>query len=83
MPGPGLFSLAVVGLLAGALARGLVGRRLSTFATLLTGLAGALAGAVAAEALGLAASGSLPALAVAALAGSTLLLSLFALLVRR
>ena len=83
MPGPTLFSLAVVGLLAGVLARGLVGRRLSLFASLLTGVAGALAGALAAEALGLPAVSSLGVLTVCALAGATLLLSVFTLVARR
>ena len=88
-PGQGLGALQrfevlhQVGLLAGVLARGLVGARLSLFASLLTGVAGALAGTLAAEGLGLPAASSLAVLALAALAGATLLLSIFTLVLRR
>lgn len=82
MPGPSLFSIAVIGLLAGVLARALVGGRRSLFASLLIGLAGAVLGAVAAGALGLPVD-SLVGLSAAALAGSAALLSLVALATRR
>lgn len=82
MSGPGLFSIAVIGLLAGAVAHGVVGRRRSLFVSLLVGLGGALAGVLVGGGLGLAIAG-LPAFAAAALAGSVTLLALVALLPKR
>jgi uncharacterized membrane protein YeaQ/YmgE (transglycosylase-associated protein family) len=82
MPDKSLFALAVTGLLAGVLARALVGRRQSLFASLGFGLLGALGGAAAAGLLGLP-TDSPPTFLIAALAGATLLLSIYALVVRR
>ncbi len=77
-----LFLVAVVGLLAGAVARALLGRRGSTFTGLGLGLAGAALGTGAAALLGLPLNG-LAALALAALCGSTAVLALTGLAFRR
>ncbi|MES2035608.1 MAG: GlsB/YeaQ/YmgE family stress response membrane protein [Pseudomonadota bacterium] len=82
MTSSSLFLVAVVGLLAGALARGVVGWRGSRFASLVVGLAGAVLGATAASALGLSLNG-LPAFVAAALAGAAALLSMMTLVQRR
>jgi len=82
MQGPSLFSIVVIGLLAGVLARALIGGRRSLFASLLAGVGGAVVGTVAAGWLGLPVD-SLAALSAAALAGSAALLSLMALMPRR
>lgn len=82
MPGPSLFSIVVIGLLAGALSRRLVGGRQSTFASLLAGVAGAALGAAVAGGLGLPVD-NLAAFALAAFAGAAALLSLLALIPRR
>jgi uncharacterized membrane protein YeaQ/YmgE (transglycosylase-associated protein family) len=74
MSGSGLFAVAVIGLLAGVLARALVGGRRSLFASLCLGLAGALVGSAVAGLLGLGLD-SLPAFSLAALAGATALLA--------
>jgi uncharacterized membrane protein YeaQ/YmgE (transglycosylase-associated protein family) len=79
---PGLFMVVVIGLLAGAVGRGLLGGRPSRFAALAAGVAGALAGPPIAEVFGypLATPWSL---ALAAVAGATALLGLARLLARR
>lgn len=82
MPAPSLFSVLVIGLLAGALARGLVGGRRSLFASLVTGVCGALLGGMVATLLRLPMDG-LIAVAAAALAGAAVLLSLAGLVFRR
>ncbi len=82
MSGPGLFAVVVIGLLAGVLARALLGGRLSVFACLGLGLTGALAGSSAAGLLGLDVSG-LAAFVAAALAGATALLALIRLMPKR
>lgn len=74
MSGPGLFAVAVIGLLAGVLARALIGGRRSVFACLGLGLAGALVGCSVAGLLGLDLD-SLPAFSLAALAGAAALLA--------
>lgn len=74
MSGSGLFAVAVIGLLAGVLARALMGGRRSLFASLCLGLAGALVGSAVAGLLGLGLE-SLPAFSLAALAGATALLA--------
>lgn len=82
MSGPGLFAAVVIGLLAGVLARALLGGRLSMFACLGLGLAGALAGSSAAGPLGLDVSDFAP-FATTALAGATALLALIRLVPKR
>lgn len=82
MSGPGLFAVVVIGLLAGVLARALLGGRLSMFACLGVGLAGALAGSSTASLLGLDVSG-LAAFAATALAGATTLLAVIGLMPKR
>jgi len=82
MSGPGLFAVAVIGLLAGVLARALKGGRRSMFASLCLGLAGALVGSAVAGLLGLDLD-SLPAFSVAALTGATALLAAGGLMPRR
>lgn len=82
MTPPSLFLVTLVSLLAGMLARELAGRRLSSFATLVTGLSGAILGATMASALGLPLNG-LFAFAAAALAGAAALLSVMRLVQRR
>lgn len=82
MPAPSLFSVAIIGLLAGLAARWIVGRRQSTFASLVTGLAGALLGAFVGEVLGLPAN-SLLTLALLSFAGAAAVLSLTVLISRR
>ncbi|MFY8140862.1 MAG: GlsB/YeaQ/YmgE family stress response membrane protein [Caulobacter sp.] len=64
----------MIGLLAGVLARALMGGRRSLFASLCLGLAGALVGRAVAGLLGLGLD-SLPAFSLAALAGATALLA--------
>ena len=75
MPSQSLFVVALVGLLAGLVARWLLGRRSSTFAGLGLGLAGAAAGAAVAAALGLPVE-HLPPFVAAAICGATGLLAL-------
>lgn len=82
MPGSSLFSVAVIGLLAGALSRRLVGGRQSLFASLGLGLAGALLGTLAASLLGLPLTG-LAGVAAAALAGAVTLVAIAGLIPKR
>ncbi len=82
MSGPGLYAAVVIGLLAGVLARALLGGPRSLFACLGTGLAGALIGSSVAGLLGLAVNG-LAAFSATALAGATALLALGGLLPKR
>ena len=82
MSGPGLFAAVVIGLLAGVLARALLGGRRSMFACLGIGVAGAVLGASAAGLLGLEVSG-LAAFALAALTGATALLTVVGLMPKR
>jgi uncharacterized membrane protein YeaQ/YmgE (transglycosylase-associated protein family) len=82
MSEPGLFAVAVIGLLAGVLARALVGGRRSIFACLGLGLAGALVGSATAGLLGLRVDGA-PAVALAALTGATALLAVLGLIPNR
>lgn len=82
MSGPGLFAVVVIGMLAGVLARALLGGRRSTFACLGLGLAGAVTGASAAGLLGLEVGG-LAAFALAALTGATALLTVVGLMPKR
>lgn len=79
---PGLFVVVVIGLLAGAVGRGLLLGRPSRFAALAAGVAGALAGPSLAEAAGYPLT-SLWSLALAALACAVLLLGAARLLGRR
>ena len=78
---PGLFIIAVIGLLAGALGRALLLGRPSRFAGMAAGMAGAMAGPPVAGAFGYPVT-ALWQIALAALAGAVVLLS-FALLPRR
>jgi len=78
---PGLFIVAVIGLLAGALGRAVLLGRPSRFAALLAGVTGAVAGPPAAGAFGYPVT-ALWQFALAALAGAVLLLP-FSLLLRR
>ena len=82
MPAPSLFSVVVIGLLAGVAARGLVGGRRSMFASLMTGVLGAVLGLAVADRFDLPMNGILP-LAAASLAGAAALLSMTALILRR
>lgn len=82
MSGPGLFAAVVIGLLAGVLARALLGGRRSMFACLGIGLAGAVTGASAAGLLGLDLAGLAP-FALAALTGATALLTVVGLMPKR
>ncbi|MDO9473339.1 MAG: hypothetical protein Q7J28_09805 [Caulobacter sp.] len=82
MSGPGLFAVVVIGLLAGVLARALLGGRRSMFACLGLGLAGALAGSTVADLLGLHVSG-VAAVAATALTGATALLAAARLMPKR
>lgn len=82
MSGPGLFAAVVIGLLAGVLARVLIGGGRSMFACLGIGLAGAVAGTSVAGLLGLEVKG-LAAVAAAALAGATTLLAVGGLMPKR
>lgn len=81
MPLPSLFGVVLIGLLAGALARRLLGRRQGVMADLVVGTAGALLGAIIVDWVGLPVAG-LAVTAGAAVLGSVLLLSLLTL-VRR
>lgn len=82
MSGPGLFAAVVIGLLAGVLARALLGGRRSMFACLGIGLAGGVIGVSVAGLLGLEVGG-LAAFALAALAGATALLTVGGLMPKR
>ena len=82
MSGPGLFAAVVIGLLAGVLARALLGVGRSMFACLWTGLAGGVIGISVAGLLGLEVGG-LAAFALAALAGATALLTVVGLMPKR
>ena len=82
MSGPGLFAAVVIGLLAGVLARALIGARHSLFACLGLGLAGVVAGTSVAALLGLNING-FPALWATAAAGATALLALIGLMPKR
>ncbi|MDP2259700.1 MAG: hypothetical protein Q8J89_08300 [Caulobacter sp.] len=82
MSGPGLFAVVVIGLLAGVLARALLGGRRSMFACMGLGLAGALAGSTVANLLDLDVN-SLAALAVTTVAGATALLAIGGLTPKR
>lgn len=79
---PGLFIVAVIGLLAGALGRGLLLGRPSRFAALAAGVVGAVGGPPLAEAFGYPLN-TLWQLALAALAGAILLLAIAKLALRR
>lgn len=81
MPTPSLFSFAIIGLTAGLTARWIVGRRQSTFASLLMGMVGAVLGVTLGDALGLPVSGWLV-LALVSFAGAAAVLSL-AVLIKR
>ncbi len=76
---PGLYIVAVIALLAGAVGRGILRGRPSRFAGMAAGFTGAVAGPPAAEALGYPLSGPGP-VALAALAGAVVLLALATLL---
>ena len=81
MPLPSLFGVALIGLLAGTVARWLLGRRQSLSANLAVGVAGAILGAVVVEWVGLPIAG----LAItfgAAVLGALVLISILTL-VRR
>lgn len=78
---PGLFIVAVIGLLAGALGRAVLLGRPSRFAALLAGLAGAIGGPPVADAVGYPVT-TLWQTALTALGGAILLLP-FTLLTRR
>lgn len=79
---PGLFIVVVIGLLAGAVGRGMLLGRPSRFAALAAGAAGAVAGPALGEAFGYPLN-ALWQLALAALAGAVVLLGLALLLGRR
>lgn len=79
---PGLFIVVVIGLLAGAVGRGMLLGRPSRFAALVAGMAGALAGPALAAAFGYPLT-TLWGVAAAALAGAVVLLGLARLLDRR
>jgi len=79
---PGLFIIAVIGLLAGALARMLLRGRPSRFASLLAGVVGALLGPPLAALAGYPVEG-LAGLVLGALGGAVILLVPVALLTRR
>lgn len=79
---PGLFMVVVIGLLAGAVGRGLLRGRPSRFAALAAGVVGALAGPPIAEAFGHPLT-TLWSLALAALAGAIVLLGVTPLVSRR
>ncbi|MCF8503346.1 MAG: GlsB/YeaQ/YmgE family stress response membrane protein [Caulobacter sp.] len=79
---PGLFIVAVIGLLAGALGRLLLRGRPSRFASLIAGVVGALLGPPLAAVAGYPAEGP-GGLALGALAGAVILLVPVALLTRR
>lgn len=79
---PGLFIVVVIGLIAGAVGRGMLLGRPSRFAALAAGVAGALAGPPIAEAFGYPLT-ALWSLALAALAGAVALLGLTLLVGRR
>lgn len=78
MHGIGLLGTVLVGLVAGWIAQGIVGRRLALFPGLLLGVAGAILGGAAAEGLGIRLAGATGGL-VAATAGAVLLLALYAI----
>ena len=78
---PGLFIVAIIGLLAGALGRWVLRGRPSRFAGLASGFIGAVAGPPLAAALGYPLT-SLWQMALAALAGAVLLLGIATLLGR-
>jgi len=82
MSGPGLFAAVVIGLLAGVLARALLGGDRSMLACLGLGVAGALAGSSIAGLLGLEVKGA-AGLVVTALAGATALLAVGGLMPKR
>lgn len=82
MSEPGLFAAVVIGLLAGVLARALLGGRRSMFACLAVGLAGAVIGSSAAGLLGLEMD-SLAAFTLTALTGATALLTVIGLMPKR
>lgn len=79
---PGLFIVVVIGLLAGAIGRGLLFGRPSRFAALAAGVVGALAGPPIAQAFGCPLT-TLWSLALAALAGAIVLLGVTLLVSRR
>jgi uncharacterized membrane protein YeaQ/YmgE (transglycosylase-associated protein family) len=79
---PGLFIVAVMGLLAGALGRALMRGRPSRFAALVAGVVGAFAGPPLAAAFGYPLEGP-GGLALGALGGAIILLLPVALLARR
>lgn len=82
MSEPGLFAVAVIGLLAGVAARALLGGGRSMFACLGLGLVGALAGSLVADLLGLDVGG-FTAFAATTLVGATALLALIGLMSKR
>jgi|GEM_PF-7045646 len=82
MPAPSLFSVVVIGLLAGVAARRLVGGRRSLFGSLVAGVLGAMLGTTVAGLFDLPMTGLL-AVAMAALAGAAALLSAAELVFRR
>lgn len=79
---PGLFIVVVIGLLAGAVGRGMLLGRPSRFAALAAGVAGALIGPPLAAAFGYPLT-ALWSVALAALAGAVVLLGAALLLGRR
>jgi uncharacterized membrane protein YeaQ/YmgE (transglycosylase-associated protein family) len=79
---PGLFIVAVIGLLAGAVGRWILRGRPSRFAGLLAGIIGAFAGPPIAAAMGRPVEG-LGGLALGAIAGAVILLVPTLLFVRR
>lgn len=82
MPLPSLFGVVLIGLLAGTLARWLLGRRQGVMANLAVGVAGAILGAVIVDWVGLPVAGLVVSFG-AALVGAVALLSLLSLLARR
>lgn len=79
---PGLFIIAVIGLLAGALGRALLLGRPSRFAGMAAGMTGAIAGPPMAEAFGYPVT-TLWQIALAALAGALVVLPFLLILRRR
>ncbi|MDP1631576.1 MAG: hypothetical protein Q8L66_09175 [Caulobacter sp.] len=79
---PGLFIVAVIGLLAGAVARRMSPGQPSRFAALIAGCGGGVLGIAGSHAIGLPIQGAGP-LILAAVVGAVILLGLRALIVRR
>lgn len=81
MPLPSLFGVVLIGLIAGTLARWLLGRRQTVFVNLAVGVAGAILGAIVIDWLSLPIAGLLVILGAAVL-GSVALLSVLTLIRR-